>query len=707
MSQPTLFGHPCGLYTLFFAEMWERFSYYGMRALLLFYMMKGFLGYNDGDAYTIYGAYTALVYMTPFFGGMLADRLLGARRAVIIGGLLMATGQACLMLPNKFAFYAGLGLLIVGNGFFKPNISNIVGTLYREIPVKRDGGFTIFYIGINLGASMSPLLCGYIGENVDWSLGFGLATVGMLVGLAVFILPPAAAQALIGLGALAAAGGLLYFHPTGAIMTAVNVFVAAALLISASVAVAAIHRGGLPADAGAPPDPERLRRRWAGILPVEWAVYLGALAFVPVFVLLVSGGAPLTPDNRPIILVENARIAALESSKALADNVLGVLLKQISTPAGLILSVSTLLAYGYLLIETFRMDMVARHRMFVVLILTFFCMLFWAFFEQAGSSINNFTDRNVDRVLDRASMRIVAEKDVGQNIRLQPTQEQLGFHNGDRLFTLDTLNKLRDENRGKPDFEIDWRVAEDNAGMVVARRADEIPASVFQAVNPVYIMLFGLAFSALWTFLGTHGLEHALEVRAGHFAVGTRLRGSLVRLATGRSARHGCRRLAALGILAAHDRRVVPFARRLVDDHEADARPLGQHGHGRLVPGDGGVAVPGGHDCPIHARRRRGGGGRGRDDPAALRDCPHLRQRVRRDRRRRGRRRRRLFPPRAAAETLDARRSIGRRARLALREALDIARIGCDSFELHQDGPQHVGRASPVNPLVAGNARPT
>src|SRR5689334_12941140 len=130
--QETLFGHPVGLFTLFFAEMWERFSYYGMRALLLFYMLKGFLHYSDQSAYAVYGSYTALVYMTPFFGGMLADRLLGARRAVVTGGLLMAAGHLVMTIENATAFYLALALLIAGNGFFKPNISTIVGSLYPE-----------------------------------------------------------------------------------------------------------------------------------------------------------------------------------------------------------------------------------------------------------------------------------------------------------------------------------------------------------------------------------------------------------------------------------------------------------------------------------------------------------------------------------------------------------------------------------------------
>ena len=189
-----MLGHPVGLYTLFFAEMWERFSYYGMRALLILYMTKGFLRYGDSDAYAVYGAYCSLVYMTPFFGGMLADRVLGSRRAVAFGGLLMCAGQALLMLPQATAFFAGLALIICGNGFFKPNISTIVGTLYPKGSPKRDGGFTIFYMGINMGAALAPLLCGYIGELYGWQYGFGLASLGMLIGVAIFVAPTVLTQ---------------------------------------------------------------------------------------------------------------------------------------------------------------------------------------------------------------------------------------------------------------------------------------------------------------------------------------------------------------------------------------------------------------------------------------------------------------------------------------------------------------------------------
>jgi POT family proton-dependent oligopeptide transporter len=503
-TNATVFGHPAGLYTLFFAEMWERFSYYGMRALLLFYMLKGFLGYGDRQAYAVYGSYTALVYMTPFFGGLLADRLLGARRAVVLGGLLMAAGHLLMTVQTDIAFFGALALLIAGNGFFKPNISTIVGSLYPEDSPKRDSGFTLFYMGINLGASMSPLLCGYIGETYGWHYGFGLATIGMLTGLAVFVAPIRVTQLLIAAGAAGAALGLILFRPDNAFSIAVNVFVALALLAAAAIAWTALGRGGLPREAGAPPDPERLRARvLSGVLSVEQAVYLGTLLLVPVFALLVSGLSPFTADGEPVVLFSERMIAELRASGGGAQ-IAALLLEEISKPAGLILVITGIAALGYIARETLHLDRTARERMWVVLILTFFSMLFWSFFEQAGSSINNFTDRNVDRVREQ---RVITAEDVGRTLQIEPTQEQLGHRNGERVFTMDDLDQLRAKAQDQTDFAVDWTVAQDNVGMGVARRTDEIPASVFQSANPIFILLFGLLFSALWSSLGQRGRE--------------------------------------------------------------------------------------------------------------------------------------------------------------------------------------------------------
>ncbi len=176
-------GHPPGLYVLFGAEMWERFSYYGMRALLVLYLTKH-LHFNRGEALGVYAIYTSLVYLTPLLGGVMADLYLGQRKAILIGGLLMALGHFAM--ASETLLYYALGLLVLGNGFFKPNISTMVGQLYGQGDPRRDSAYTIFYMGINLGAFFSPLVCGTLGEKVGWHYGFGAAGVGMLLGLMVF-----------------------------------------------------------------------------------------------------------------------------------------------------------------------------------------------------------------------------------------------------------------------------------------------------------------------------------------------------------------------------------------------------------------------------------------------------------------------------------------------------------------------------------------
>ena len=185
--------HPKGLPILFFTEMWERFSYYGMRAILVLYITKETignnpgLGWSDADALALYGWYTMLVYVMSIPGGILADRVLGQKKTVLIGGILIAIGQLVLAIDNIVSFYSGLLFLVLGVGALKPNISTMVGGLYREGDPMRDKGFTIFYIGINIGAASAPLLVGYIGETIGWHFGFGLAGVGMILGLIVYL----------------------------------------------------------------------------------------------------------------------------------------------------------------------------------------------------------------------------------------------------------------------------------------------------------------------------------------------------------------------------------------------------------------------------------------------------------------------------------------------------------------------------------------
>lgn len=186
-------GHPRGLYVLFYAEMWERFSYYGMRALLILYLTKHWL-FSDGKANLVYGAYTSLVYITPVLGGYLADRYLGQRKAVVFGGVLLAFGHLLMAVegrggqgdPTINVFWLALAFITVGSGFLKANISVIVGQLYSLTDQRRDGAYSIFYMGINTGATLGTILVGYLGETIGWGYGFGLAGIGMVLGLVIF-----------------------------------------------------------------------------------------------------------------------------------------------------------------------------------------------------------------------------------------------------------------------------------------------------------------------------------------------------------------------------------------------------------------------------------------------------------------------------------------------------------------------------------------
>jgi POT family proton-dependent oligopeptide transporter len=191
-TDTAFFGHPRGLSTLFFTEMWERFSYYGMRALLILFMTapaaRGGLAFDTAVAGAVYGLYTSMVYMTSLPGGWIADRLIGQRRAVLYGGILIAAGHFCLALPSLTTFYTGLSLIVVGTGLLKGNVSVIVGQLYGPDDRRRDAGFSIFYMGINLGAFIAPLVCGYLGQRVSWHAGFAAAGVGMTFGLIQYVL---------------------------------------------------------------------------------------------------------------------------------------------------------------------------------------------------------------------------------------------------------------------------------------------------------------------------------------------------------------------------------------------------------------------------------------------------------------------------------------------------------------------------------------
>jgi POT family proton-dependent oligopeptide transporter len=190
--QSKVLGHPAGLFVLFFTEMWERFSFYGMRVLLINFLTMAIIGTNPGwewdigVASTLFATYAGLLYLTPILGGIIADKFLGYRMSVAVGAIVMTLGHACMALDTEITLYLGLALLVIGTGFFKPTITSIISEMYKDLPQKKDGAYTIFYMGVNAGAFFGMMLCGYLAEKVGWSWGFGLAGVFMLLGLIQF-----------------------------------------------------------------------------------------------------------------------------------------------------------------------------------------------------------------------------------------------------------------------------------------------------------------------------------------------------------------------------------------------------------------------------------------------------------------------------------------------------------------------------------------
>ena len=298
-------GHPKGLFVCFATEMWERFSYYGMRALLILYLTKHW-EFTDATSYLIYGAYTSLVYIMPVFGGMLADQILGSKKAVTYGAILLVFGHLGMTVEsNEQIFYLSLALIVSGVGFLKPNISTMVGALYEEGDPRRDSGFTIFYMGINIGAFTATLLCGYLGEEIGWAYGFGAAGIGMLLGLFIFL------------------WGQKYLEglaepPSNKYMTKIN-----------------------------------------GISYENWAYISG------VVMVLVTW-----------FLVQNSQ---------LVGQLLG--------------GFGVIFIGAWLLYALLKCAPEERDRLIVVGILILFSLIFWALFEQAGSSLNILTDRGVDRTI--------------------------------------------------------------------------------------------------------------------------------------------------------------------------------------------------------------------------------------------------------------------------------------------------------------------
>jgi POT family proton-dependent oligopeptide transporter len=314
-SRSGMGGQPSGLMTLFFTEMWERFSYYGMRALLVLFLVatveKGGFGLDDTTANAIYGLYTSSVYLVSLPGGWIADRIMGQRNAVFLGGVIIALGHFSMALGWVAAFYIGLLLIVIGTGLLKPNVSAIVGDLYPEGGARRDAGFSIFYMGINLGAFIGPLLCGYLGEKINWHLGFAAAGIGMTFGLI---------QYKMGYKRLGDAG-LRDIQPAEKSRAVTSLLVGIGIVVVIATVIALLQRGGV--------------------------LHLTALGVAEKYGYFILGLA--------------------------------------------------ILYFAYQLLFG-GFDVVEKKRIVVIFVLFIAATLFWAGYEQAGSSMNLFADRLTDRV---------------------------------------------------------------------------------------------------------------------------------------------------------------------------------------------------------------------------------------------------------------------------------------------------------------------
>jgi POT family proton-dependent oligopeptide transporter len=281
------FGHPRGLGTLFFTEMWERFSYYGMRALLVLFMVDAAtgenpgLGFSDAQAGAMYGLYTAMVYVLALPGGWIADKLWGQRKAVFVGGCIIAAGHFSMAIPMLATFYLGLCLIVIGTGLLKPNVSAMVGDLYPEGGARRDAGFSIYYMGINLGGFLGPLLCGLFGESYNWHLGFSLAGIGMVAGLVQYRMG----------GKYLAGAGMLAVDDDAATLArrAGNFYKTIAVVALAVIALVALALSGVITT----PLPTIVRGLGVAIV---------ALAFLYFAFLLVAGGHTSEEKKRLVVI---------------------------------------------------------------------------------------------------------------------------------------------------------------------------------------------------------------------------------------------------------------------------------------------------------------------------------------------------------------------------------------------------------------------
>jgi POT family proton-dependent oligopeptide transporter len=429
MTQTTA-KQPRALYMLFFAEMWERFSFYGMRALLVLYMVNQ-MHYADKKANLIYGAYMALVYIMPLFGGMLADKLLGARRSIILGGILMSVGHFVLAIPTEGFFFYGLGFIIAGNCFFKPNISSLVGKLYEPGDTRRDAGFSLFYMGINIGAFAGGLLCGYLGQEISWHLGFGVAGVLMLIGLAVF----------------------QYWQK-------------------------------ILGDKGLAPDEAKISKPIFAFFNVKTLIYSSAILLIPIYVFLIKQNDIFDKIIWPI--------------------------------AGAALIYLLYLAHSH--------GKSKGLKLLAAIILIMSSIVFWAFYEQGGGSLNLYADRNVNMVMKPLGPIYHPLKDIAKGDTIifldqveklskgtHITIERPGLLEASQL-TIDSISTSNHLIELSKPVKYAWPMAVKPQVKSVSELSS---ASMNNAINPFFIILLSPIFAGLWLWSSKRKWEPNSPVKFG------------------------------------------------------------------------------------------------------------------------------------------------------------------------------------------------
>jgi len=486
-EQQDFFGHPRGLATLFFTELWERFSYYGLRALLVLFMTAPAgaaatnpgLGFSTGKATAIYGLYTAFVYLLALPGGWVADNIWGQRRAVFVGGCVIAAGHFSLALPalglpELAFFYLGLVLIVIGTGLLKPNISTMIGDLYPEGGARRDAGFSVFYMGINFGAILGPTLCGWLGEGYSWHWGFSLAGFGMLAGLISYRL---------GIDNLADAG-LLEADDQDAVRRKSRNF----YLATAAVAAAIVAFGFLATS---------------GVISVTLTAVAEAVG-VGIIVVTVLFFAYLTLGVNGAVAMGAFFGAATVVATQFVDG--AALSAQIAT--GVTLLFFILVSLGRLLAPRYNVSL-EKKRLFVIFWLFLLSAIFWAGFEQAGSSLNLYA-----RDLTARSFGPYA---FSPSLALLITLFVVGLpaaYFGYRTFRREDV----------------WWVGKAGVSLIgillvgfLCYAAYQIaggwtvPASILQNINPTFIVLLAPVFGALWTWLSSLDANPSIPVK---FALG-------------------------------------------------------------------------------------------------------------------------------------------------------------------------------------------